>query len=146
VTTSIELTQDIAAPPDRVWSHLEDLASHTTWMRDALRITFTSEQRRGVGVTMSCTTRIGPFTTEDEMTVTRWLEGSEIAVTHRGLVTGTGVFELRETGSGTTLTWREQLRFPWLLGGRIGELIAAPVMRRIWRGNLATFAGICEGA
>jgi Polyketide cyclase / dehydrase and lipid transport len=146
MTTTIELEQSIAAPMDRCWEHLRDLARHTTWMKDAIAIEFLGEQTQGVGTTMQCKTRIGPFTTDDVMDVTLWEEGHQIGVAHRGVVTGEGVFTLSAQGSATTFAWRESLRFGWLLGGPIGEVIAKPIMKRIWKANLQRFAGIVEGA
>lgn len=146
MTTTIELQQSIAAPIDRCWEHLRDLESHTTWMKDALAIEFLGEQTQGVGVTMRCKTRIGPFTTNDVMDVTLWEEGRQIGVAHRGMVTGEGVFTLNAQGSATTLAWRESLHFGWLLGGLVGEIIAKPIMKRIWKANLQRFAQLVEGA
>ena len=128
----------LAAPPSQVWDDIEDLASHTEWMQDAESIHFTSERRSGVGTTFDCETRVGPFRLTDRMEITSWRPGHEMGVTHQGLVTGTGRFELRRTRSGhTRFTWIERLRFPWYFGGPVGALVARPVLRRVWRTNLA---------
>ena len=121
-----------------MWSDIEDLSSHTEWMQDAESIRFVSEQRSGVGTTFDCETRVGPFRLTDRMEITSWRPGREMGVRHRGLVTGTGRFELRRTRSGDTrFTWVERLHFPWYFGGPLGAVVARPVLRRIWRANLA---------
>jgi carbon monoxide dehydrogenase subunit G len=133
----------VDAPIEPTWSALADIASHVDWMADAESITFTSPQRTGVGVTFDCRTKVGPLTTTDKMTVTSWDEGRAIGVTHTGIVTGTGVFELSEISAATTkVTWTESLRFPVWLGGPITAVLAKPVLRRIWRGNLRRFSAV----
>ena len=135
----IEVARHYPHSPERVWAALSDVAAHVTWMKDAERIEFASEARRGVGTAFTCVTRVGPLRTSDRMVVTAWEEGAEIAVTHRGLVTGSGRFTLAPVGSGTRLTWREDLTLPWWFGGRLGGLVARSILTRLWRGNLDRF-------
>lgn len=135
----------IAAPVEVTWAALADIASHVEWMADAESITFTSTLRRGVGTAFDCRTKVGPLTTVDRMTVIDWVEGTRIAVAHKGVVTGTGVFELTNTTPRTTqISWTEDLRFPIYLGSVVGAFIAKPVLRRIWMGNLSRFAALVE--
>ncbi|MCY3951616.1 MAG: SRPBCC family protein [bacterium] len=128
----------IAAPPEAVWAHLEDIATHTEWMADAISIEFLTDQRRGAGVRFACRTRVGPLRTTDLMEITEWSPPSRMGVRHTGAVSGEGRFELASepAGPSTRMVWREGLRFPWWLGGPLGTLGARPVLRRIWRGNL----------
>ena len=133
----------VDAPPTAVWRELADIANHVEWMADAESIEFTSEQRRGVGTTFDCATRIGPLRTVDRMEVTRWDDGREMGVRHVGLVRGEGVFTLRpagDDGGSTRLDWTERLRFPWYLGGPVAGFVAGPVLRHIWRDNLRRLA------
>jgi len=131
----------IDAPPAAVWARLADIADHVSWMADAAAIRFTGERRSGVGTTFECETRVGPLRTTDVMEVTEWRERRAMGVRHVGLVTGTGRFLLRRARRGRTrLTWDEDLRFPWWLGGRVGAFVARPVLRAVWRGNLRRFA------
>ena len=135
----------VAAPLDPTWAALADIASHVAWMADAESLIFSSEQRRGVGTTFECRTKVGPFTTLDQMTVTEWVEGTRMAVTHTGIVTGVGVFELAPRGPETTaVSWTEHLRFPLWAGGAIVAFAAKPVLRRVWRGNLSRFKALVE--
>ncbi|MEY2470964.1 MAG: hypothetical protein QOK28_293 [Actinomycetota bacterium] len=133
----------VAAPREATWAALADIKSHVQWMADAETITFTSDQRTGVGTTFDCRTKVGPFVTVDKMTVTEWVDGKRLGVAHTGIVTGTGVFELSENGPETTrVSWIEDLRFPIFLGSVVGAFVAKPVLRRIWRGNLTRFADL----
>src|SRR5205085_570203 len=47
----IHVSTVIAAPPERVWEAVRDIASHVEWMQDARAIRFTSATREGVGTT-----------------------------------------------------------------------------------------------
>jgi hypothetical protein len=79
------------------------------------------------------------------MKVVDWVDGQSISVEHKGIVTGRGEFSLQTINDDrSAITWNETLRFPWLLGGRVGELIARPLMLWIWKGNLEAFAAIAE--
>ncbi len=135
----IEVAAVYPHSPALVWAALSSIEDHVTWMKDAERITFTSDSRRGVGTAFDCATRVGPLRTLDRMLVTEWEEGTAIAVTHRGLVTGAGRFTLTPVGGGTRLAWREELSLPWWLGGALGGLVARPVLTALWRGNLRRF-------
>jgi Polyketide cyclase / dehydrase and lipid transport len=139
VTVEVGITID--APPARVWDVVEPIERHVEWMADAVSITFTSAQHRGLGTAFDCATKVGPFRTTDRMVVTEWEPGQVIGIEHRGLITGTGRFTLHAIPDHRThFTWTEQLRFPWWLGGRAGVLLAEPVLRRVWLGNLRRLA------
>ena len=138
----------IQAPPGEVWAHLEDIATHTEWMADAVAIEFLTDQRRGAGVRFACLTRVGPLRTTDLMEITEWSPPSRMGVRHTGAVSGEGHFELaaEPAGRSTRMVWREDLRFPWWLGGPLGALGARPVLRRIWRGNLGRLKAQVEAS
>ena len=133
----IEVSTVIDAPPRRVWRQVRDISSHVGWMADAESIRFTSKRRRGVGTTFECVTRVGPLALTDVMEVTSWSAGREMGVRHTGVVTGEGRFTLRRARRGRTrFTWEERLVFPWWLGGRLGGVVGAQVLKQIWKGNL----------
>lgn len=142
VRTSIR----IPAPPSAVWAELVDIPTHVEWMADAEAIRFETDQREGVGTRFECDTKVGPFRLVDVMEVTSWEPERRMGVRHVGLVTGRGEFTLEPTGEGdeTELTWTEALTFPWYLAGPLGARVAAPVLRRIWVGNLRRFAARVE--
>lgn len=142
-TIAVETT--IRATPAQVWAYVEDVGSHVEWMHDAAAITFTSERRQGVGTTFDCLTKVGPIRLTDRMEITAWDDARTMGVRHVGLVTGSGAFTLEPLGDRhTRFRWREELRFPWWLGGRVGERLGAPVLAAIWRRNLRELRAVVE--
>jgi carbon monoxide dehydrogenase subunit G len=146
----IQVQRVIDAPTDVVWTELSDIASHVEWMADAAAIRFTGDRHRGVGTTFDCVTKVGPLRTVDRMAVTSWVEGREIGVRHEGLVTGEGRFTLRrevqDQDELTVVAWSERLLFRWYVGGPVTAVLAKPVLRRIWQGNLRRLAARCAAA
>ena len=136
----VEVSTIVAAPIDDVWADLARLESHSEWMMDAEAIEFVTEQRTGVGTVIRVPTRVGPLTTVDQLEFTAWEPPHRMAITHRGKFTGVGEITLQETLAGTVVTWRESIRFPLLFGGRVGELVATPILRMIWQKNLTRLA------
>lgn len=142
---TLDITLDV--PPSVVWEYLAQIERHTEWMADAERIEFRTPQREGVGTTLVCHTRVGPLHLADELVVTSWIPEAEMGISHNGVVTGRGVFELRALGADrTAFRWREELRFPWWLGGPLIGACATPVLRAIWRANLRRLAARLTGA
>jgi uncharacterized protein YndB with AHSA1/START domain len=147
MTVRIRVCTTIDAPPAAVWEVVESIEHHTDWMADAERITFVSSRRRGIGTEFDCLTRVGPFRTTDRMTITGWDPGHTIGIEHRGVVTGRGQFTLKRRRHGQTrFCWNERLRFPWWMGGPVGEQVAKPVLKRLWRGNLGRLQRIIEAS
>jgi carbon monoxide dehydrogenase subunit G len=136
----IRIEQRIAAPIQTVWDDVADIASHVEWMADAESITFLTEQRSGAGTKMEVLTKVGPLKTTDVMEFTEWDPPHRMAIRHRGLVKGEGVFTLASVGDATRFVWAETLRFPWYLGGGITAYFAAPVLWAIWKRNLKRLA------
>ena len=135
----IRVSTTLPAPPSAVWASVSDLASHVEWMADAESIRFTSRRRSGVGTAMEVETRVGPFRLTDVLEITEWRPRRSMGVRHAGIVGGTGRFPLRRSRlrpGRTRFTWEEDLVFPAWLGGPLGALVAAPVLRAVWRGNL----------
>jgi uncharacterized protein YndB with AHSA1/START domain len=144
----ISVSEEIDAPRERVWRAVEPIERHVDWMVDAEAIRFESEQQRGPGTRFVCDTRVGPITLHDRMEITDWVPGERMGVRHSGVVTGTGQFELTsiDLDRRTRFTWTEELRFPWYLGGRLGERLGGRwVLARIWRRNLRRLAQLVEG-
>jgi uncharacterized protein YndB with AHSA1/START domain len=132
ITTAVQ----IDAPPDRVWPLLADLGGHGQWMADVRSIEFETAKLSGLGTRMRIHTQVGPLFTQDRVEVTAWEEGRRIAIAHLGAVQGTGEFLLEGDDQRSRFVWAEELHFPWYLGGPLGELLARPLLSRIWRSNL----------
>ncbi len=133
----VSVSIDLDRPPPDVWAYLSDVSSHVEWMQDARSLEFRSEQRHGAGTSYNCLTVLGPLRTTDIITITEWEEGRRMGISHSGIVKGSGHFTLRPAGAGTRFDWFERLHFPWFFAGPIGEVIAAPLFRWVWRRNLA---------
>ena len=145
MTVRIRVCTTIDAAPARVWQVVEAIEHHTDWMADAARITFVSKHTRGVGTEFDCLTRVGPFRLNDRMTVTEWEPGRTMGIEHHGVVTGRGRFTVKQRRHGRTrFCWTERLHFPWWMGGPVGERVAKPVLRRLWRGNLTRLRHVAE--
>jgi hypothetical protein len=147
VVSRIYVSTVIDATPDEVWAVVEPVERHVDWMADAEAIHFLGDQTRGAGTQFVCDTKVGPVRLQDHMEITEWEPGRAMGVRHRGLVTGTGRFTLdRAVGGGTLFAWEEDLRFPWWLGGRAGEVVGGQVvLKAIWRRNLRGLKAIVEG-
>jgi hypothetical protein len=138
---------DLDASPERVWEVVEPIEDHVDWMHDAVAIRFQTEQTRGVGTQFLCDTKVGPIRLTDVMEITEWVPARSMGVTHTGIVTGTGVFDIAPLDGGTRsrFTWSEELVFPWYLGGPIGAFVGGQiVMKAIWRRNLRGLKRIVE--
>lgn len=135
--TRVRIAHTIQAPRTAVWAELRQLDRHVLWMKDAESIAFHSDQREGEGTTFTCKTKIGPFRTNDVMTITSWIEEREMTVHHKGLITGAGRFVVRgDHGRHCVIRWEERLSFPWYLGGNLTGTFAKPIFKAIWRRNL----------
>ena len=135
----------VDASPAEVWSAVEDISSHVLWMHDAVSISYTSRRTSGVGTTFDCRTRVGPLRLTDKMEITAWRPRRQMGVRHVGVVSGKGAFVLQSVRRGRTkFTWKERLHFPWYLGGPIGGVIGARVLRMVWRRNLRTLKRLVE--
>lgn len=133
----LRVSATIPASPVEVWADIRDISSHVEWMADAVAITFTSPAHEGLGTSFDCDTKVGPLRLTDRMEITEWEPGAVMGIRHVGLVTGTGRFTLQSGPRGdTAFVWEERLVFPWYMGGPIGALAGAIVLRRVWRSNL----------
>lgn len=143
----IEVGIDLDASPQHVWKVVEPVERHIEWMADAVAIRFINEQTRGVGTAFLCDTKVGPIKLTDRMEITEWIPEKVMGVRHVGLVTGTGKFTLTpiDNGTRTRFIWAEELKFPWWLGGKLGEIVGGKlVMSFIWKRNLRELKKIVE--
>ncbi|MAT06957.1 MAG: hypothetical protein CL424_18140 [Acidimicrobiaceae bacterium] len=143
---AITVSIDIDATVSEVWARLEPVETHVEWMADAEAIHFHGDQRRGVGTSFACDTKVGPIRLRDEMEITVWEPEAEMGVEHRGLVTGRGSFRLEpiDLDRRCRMIWSETLSFPWWMGGPVGAYVGGFVLERIWRRNLTTFRRLVD--
>jgi hypothetical protein len=133
----VRISMEMSFERELVWGELARLEDHAEWMLDATAIRFEDGQRRGVGTRFECDTRFGPLRLTDVMEVTEWEHGERIGVRHRGAVSGSGSFTLRDVpGPATRVEWEEQLVFPWWLGAALGAQLSRPLFIAVWKGNL----------
>ena len=137
MSKTIKVSIIINAPLKTVWNEVSRLENHTNWMNDAEQIDFLTANSSGIGTKMKVLTKVGPITLYDYMTVTEWVEEKTIAVDHTGIVSGKGEFYLEKLDEhNTKFQWRETLKFPFYLGGIIGEFFGTPILKLIWKKNL----------
>lgn len=145
MTVRVHVCATIDASPAITWSAIEHIRSHVDWMADAEVIRITSATSQGVGTEFECDTRIGPLRVTDRMSITEWRPGEAMGVDHRGVVTGSGRFVLAPLAGGrTSFCWDERIRLPLWMGGPVGERAAAPLLTRLWQGNLGRLKRIVE--
>ncbi len=143
----IRVSTVIDATPHDVWAAIEDVASHTEWMADAVAIRFLTDRTEGVGTTFECDTKVGPLALTDVMEITEWTPRRAMGVRHVGLVTGEGVFTLERARRGRTkFEWTERIVFPWWMGGPLGGIVGGRILRRIWKRNLRRLKARVEQA
>jgi hypothetical protein len=142
MSPAINIQHHYPVTVERLWSELEQIDRHVLWMADAEKITFTTPQERGLGTTFTCLTKVGPISLTDVMTITSWETQRSMGVRHSGIVTGEGLFTLQSSASGSTLTWSETLAFPWWMAGKLGEIVAKPILTALWKGNLRRLAAL----
>ena len=142
--TTIQISVNVSVSPQVLWEELRHIDRHVNWMNDAVSITLISPTTEGVGTAFSCLTKVGPFNTTDQMTITQWEENKTMGVEHTGLVKGTGTFQIDSHGEGSTITWKESLSFPLFFLGPLGAFAATPLLTYIWKKNLANLKNIVE--
>ncbi|HEU5268618.1 MAG TPA: SRPBCC family protein [Jatrophihabitans sp.] len=111
----------ISAPVDRVWTVVTDWPSHSRWIPlTEVTIDPDSPVRSGLGTRFTGTTALGPAGFDDPMTVTVWQPPADgvpgrCRVVKRGRwLIGWAEIEVRPDGSGSRLSWVEDVRLRWL--------------------------------
>ena len=140
----IQISQVIDRAPSEVWNEMRHIERHVNWMHDAVEIRFTSDSREGIGTSFICLTKVGPFKTQDVMTITDWRENEAMGVTHVGLIKGSGQFTITTQGQKSLIVWEEKLFFPWWALGSFGGILSKPVLKLIWKRNLKALKSITE--
>ncbi len=138
---TVRVSRVLDAPPARVWPFVADIEGHAGWQVDVEAIRFTSRRHRGVGATYECATRLGPVRMTIPMEVVGWREGKSVSVRYEGSLSGGGTITVeRLRRRRTKVTWAAHIRLPWWMGGPVGALAAAQVLRVVWKANLTALA------
>jgi len=141
----IRVSTIINKPREVVWDEVKIMKNHVNWMQDAAKIDFLSLNESGIDTKMKVLTKVGPFSLNDIITVTKWEEMNSIGVVHEGIVTGEGAFYLSENDDNSTkFEWIEELKAPYYLGGPIAEFFGGFVLKFIWKKNLMNLKNILE--
>ena len=141
----IKVSTIINKPLKVVWDEVKIMKNHVNWMQDAAKIDFLSLNESGIDTKMKVLTKVGPFSLNDIITVTKWEEMNSIGVVHEGIVTGEGAFYLSENDDNSTkFEWIEELKAPYYLGGPIAEFFGGFVLKFIWKKNLMNLKNILE--
>lgn len=141
-----ELTEtvDIDAPPEQVWAALTDWGRQGEWML-ATDVRTVRGPAQGVGGLLEARTGVRVrggrhLGVLDTMEITRWEPPRRIDVRHTGrVVRGSGIFEVRPRGEGSTFVWTEVLDLPLGIVGRLGWPLVRPAMRAGVRLSLRRF-------
>ena len=148
MSVTVTVCTTIDAPPVVVWAAVENIESHTAWMKDAVRITFKSEQHSGVGAEFECLTRVGPLFTTDKFVVTQWRPGELMGIEHRGAVTGDAEFRLEPDGDAIARASAGRSG-SGSRGGSAGSSASGSGARcshHLWSGNVARLKASIEDA
>lgn len=134
----VEASEDLPAPPDRVWSLLERWEDQPRWMRDAVWVRVLTPERGGTGARVKVLNRVlhVPLFTE-QLEVVGWDPPRRMVMAHRSFVRGTGSWTLEPVAGATRFTWAEELSLPVPLLGELALVVYRPFMRRLMRGSLA---------
>ena len=132
------VTATSAAAPDVVWREVTDFARHA----EGVPLTSATSDVGGPGVGRRFTVRtaLGPVGFDDPMVVTVWDPPFRVRVEKTGRVlSGWADICLTRTGSGTLVTWQEEVvpanravaRLTRPLFDRVGRLVFGRALRRM---------------
>ena len=133
-----ELTRRFDAPVRRVWDELVDWPGHGAWI-PATTVEAEPGDPTEVGYTFTAWSGVRPVALEDRMRVTRcdWDEAASTGICDVDklgpILGGSAGFTVSPDGSGTMLSWREDVTVPYLprflapvaaFAGRLGFRLA----------------------
>lgn len=147
MTADLELTIDVAAPPEQAWLATTDWPRQGEWMLGT-SVEVTGGDGRSVGSTLSARTGYGPLGFVDTMRITEWdPRARRCVVLHTGhLVRGEGEFAVvTRAGGGSTVRWAERLDLPFGVVGQLGWPLLRPAFAGGVRWSLRRLARFCDG-
>jgi hypothetical protein len=126
--TTVSVSTEVDAPPERTWAVVTDWARQGEWM-PLTRVAAADGAARGVGDRLAARTGLGPVGFTDRMVVDVWDPPYRCEVVHRGrVVTGRGVFLVEPLPGGRSrFTWQEVSTAG--LVSRLANALTAPATR-----------------
>lgn len=142
----VSVDTHVEAPPRQVWQVLIEWETQPEWMVDARAVEVVGERREGVGTRLRCPTDLAcGLVITDVLEVVEWRPPHLLGVRHTGaMIRGVAAFELRATPHGTHLRWWEAIDPPLGPLGWVGGLVAAPLVRRMFRASLGRLKRLVE--
>ncbi|MBF6606223.1 MAG: SRPBCC family protein [Chloroflexi bacterium] len=134
----------VGAPIERTWAELADVPGQVRWMAELKAVRIETPGPIRVGTRAVGLVRIFGVPVWDPVEIVGWDPPRRFAIRHTGLFAGGGIITLEAIDASTTLVrWDETLRPP--VFPHLGELIARPILSRIFQADLETFARLVEG-
>ena len=128
--TELELTVEVAAPPDTIFRAMTDWERQGEWVFGT-KVKVVAGDGQSVGSEIDAVT----FGVSDRMRITRWDPPHVVEVEHLGrVVQGTGVFAVR----GSRFVWTERLDVPFFFP------LVRPLFVLMLRRSLQRFARFAE--
>jgi hypothetical protein len=140
----LRMLEVVDAPIERTWAVVADVPRQVEWMHEMQSIRFLDPVPAGEGTRAEATVRILGISVTDPVTITTVEPPTRYAIRHEGLFEGGGVITLEPGADGTTtiVRWEETLIPPLL--PELGALLQAPVLRRIFQGDLRHLKRLVE--
>jgi hypothetical protein len=130
VTTELELTVQVAAPPDTIFRAVTDWERQSEWVFGT-RVSVVEGDGKSVGSEIDAV----KFGVSDRMRITRWDPPHAVELLHLGkIVRGTAVFAVR----GSRFVWTERLDVPFFYP------LVKPLFVLMLRRSLQRFARFAE--
>ncbi|MEV6713242.1 SRPBCC family protein [Lentzea sp. NPDC051208] len=130
MTTELELTVQVAAPPDTIFRAVTDWERQSEWVFGT-RVSVVEGDGKSVGSEIDAVT----FGVSDRMRITRWDPPHAVELLHLGkIVRGTAVLAVR----GSRFVWTERLDVPFFYP------LVKPLFVLMLRRSLQRFARFAE--
>ncbi|MEY4666337.1 MAG: hypothetical protein RIQ87_117 [Chloroflexota bacterium] len=140
----LHMSIEIAQPLDAVWAYASNIERQPEWMHEMKRVEMLTPPPVAPGSRGRATVRIFGISTTDDVVITRFEPPHTFAIRHEGRFVGEGLLEFSTLGpTRTRIDWMEYLRPPLL--PNLGGYIQRPILRSIFRADLANLKEILEG-
>jgi hypothetical protein len=140
----LHMSIEIAQPLDAVWAYASNIERQPEWMHEMKRVEMLTPPPVAPGSRGRATVRVFGISTTDEVVITRFEPPHTFAIRHEGRFVGEGLLAFSTLGpTRTRIDWMEYLRPPLL--PNLGGYIQRPILRSIFRADLANLKEILEG-